>query len=181
MQTNLGMYIIAILAVLWTVSVCAQERTSKAGTDTKSTAPSSEGKIDANGRLSPEFKKQVWRALDAFNRISSVLNRSEMDANSEVLINEASKAIDEAKYLASTSLDNYVLHSLQMALLSRQSQAAYEIVSPNWTVANHRALQCKLEVTYFITPDQLSEKGTADAKRLTCNEKTAEWSSGITR
>ena len=94
---------------------------------------------------------------------------------------DASKAVDEAKYEASTSLDKHVLRALQTAALSEELQAAYDIGDPRWKHASDRYLQCLVEAQSYVTRDQLSKVGIRRAKLATCNKKTDEWDEGITR
>ena len=131
--------------------------------------------------ISKAFFAQGQRAIDAFKRMSGPYSASHKDASTDQLLIDAKKAVDEAKYVATTPKDRYVLHALQMAVISFEGQLSEDIGTPEWKRDVHRSLQCETEATYALTPDQLSEKGQADARLGTCNKATDEWDAGITR
>jgi hypothetical protein len=135
----------------------------------------------AQQKLSQEFKRTAWRALDAIERIDSLIDASRLDATQQSLLVEADKAVDEAKYEATTPLDMEVLHALQMASIMKRSQSWRDTLSPGWKQAFDRVQQCIVEVKLQITPGALSDEGKSMARKGTCNKKTDEWNEGITR
>jgi len=135
----------------------------------------------ARGQLTADFKSKAWRAIDAIDRIPFLISVAQMSATNANLLVDADKAVDEAKYSASTALDKNVLHLLEMAVLSKQDQARYESFSKEWTRDTHRFTQCVTEARFYVTPDVLSASGIETAQKNTCNKKTDEWDEGITR
>jgi hypothetical protein len=131
--------------------------------------------------LSPEFRKKAWRALDALERIDVSLSQGSVDTKVDALLLEADRASDEAKYEASTAFDLTVLHALQMANISLQTQRGLLILNPEWQRARNHTTQCRLEVTYAVHPVELSETGLKLAKLGDCNKQTSEWSAVITK
>ncbi len=102
------------------------------------------------------------------------------ETNTDSLLIDSKKAVDEAKYIAKTARERYVVRVLQMSVLSFEGQLSQDIGTPEWKASTHRALQCETEAIYVLTPEQLSEKGKADARLQTCNKATDEWDEGIT-
>jgi hypothetical protein len=136
----------------------------------------------AQQELSHEFKKKAWKALDAIQRIDPIIDATRLDATQENLLVDADKAIDEAKYEATTPLDMKVLHALQMASIMKRSQAHQDSpLNPEFKQDFDRAVQCVDEVELQITPDVLSEEGKRMALKDACNKRTDEWGEGITR
>jgi hypothetical protein len=131
--------------------------------------------------ISRDFLIQGRRAIDAIQRMSGPYSASHKDSNTDILLIDSKKATDEAKYVATTPRDKYVLHALEMAVLSFDDQLSQDIGTPAWKKDVHRALQCETEAIYALTPDQLSDAGKANARLETCNKATDEWDAGITR
>ena len=148
----------------------------------KTTAPASNHPTVADqNTLSSDFKKKAWRASDALGRVDSMVTKASASANRDLLV-EAKKAVDDAKYDASTQLDDVVLHALQMAVTTLDFQMNFSsVLDPYWKRSYDRVSQCKTEVIYYVSPDQLSEIGRQKAQLGTCNKKTSEWDTGITR
>ena len=106
---------------------------------------------------------------------------SSSDRTDKDLLIDADKAVDEAKYEATTQLDNTVLRALQMAVISLKYKMQLDVLDPEWKKNSDRVFQCTTEATYYITPDRLTEMGRQQAQKETCNKETSEWGAGITK
>ncbi len=127
--------------------------------------------------LSAAFKKEAWKALDAIQRIDFALSKENKDSN-KTLIADAEKAVNEAKYAATTSSDKQMLFTLQVSLDSLELQGIYDIEDARFKPYFDRHVQCISEALYYFEPDKVTKEGIEKARLKTCNRKTAEWESG---
>jgi len=132
-------------------------------------------------KLSSDFKENAWRAIDAFWRIPRWLSPDTVDTTDKKLLIEADKAVDEAKYKASTPLDKTVFHLLELALISQKHLLDYRMLNPLWSQTLGRFLQCDIEAESYIMPDILTEQGMVQAQVHSCTNDAGDWSGNPTR
>ncbi len=129
--------------------------------------------------LTPSFRKMLWKAQDACDRIDLTLSKDHKTSKQDDLVLEAKKAIDEAKYEAITAVDLKYLHAIQMEASSLELQELYPLGDDTFEKYHHRVEQCRVEVVLEITPSDLSAKGAAMAALGTCNLETSDWPAGF--
>jgi hypothetical protein len=121
------------------------------------------------GQMSPAFREQGRRALDAIRRLPSIPSKEHQEPGLEQRKLDAEKAIAEAKYKARTVKDKEVLKLLQAANLMIGAALRTSELDPDWAPLNDASVQCKVEIIAAVDPiGELSALGRKKAAEKTC-------------
>jgi hypothetical protein len=125
--------------------------------------------------LTPEFRKEAWRALDAVMRVDFTLNVDNYNNEQKELLSAAEKAIDEAKYKRITKADQEIFRKLNgfyFGLSMQKHFTAGELLNNNPYFQLHS--QCEAELLLYFEPEKMDQEGVKKAKQQTCAKKAED-------
>lgn len=120
------------------------------------------------GEMSPAFREQAHRALDAIWRVPRFAAADNPKPGFEVRKLDAEKAVVEAKYKAHTVKDREILRILEVALLGLTAAGDRSAFDTDWKKLQDVASQCITELHAELEPEVLSEVGRRTAQEKTC-------------
>lgn len=123
---------------------------------------------NGQGQMSPAFREQARRALDAIQRLPLIPSKESQEPGWELRKLDAEKAVAEAKYKARTVKDKEVLKLLQAANFLIGAAKGRSALDPDWQPLEEAATQCKIEVVVAFDANDLSELGRKKAAEKTC-------------
>jgi hypothetical protein len=134
----------------------------------ESKTPASAPAPHPDNEMSVAFREQGRRAFDAIERVPSIGSTENPTAGFELRALDAEKAVDEAKYKASTAKDKTVLDLLGAALYGRTGPEKRSLLDPDHLKLFKMGLQCETELRAEFEPENLSELGRQTARQKSC-------------